>query len=228
MRWPGATVAVPTRSQEVVEHEADPDLDQAAGRVAVDGDEEGQRPHEMRGEATQRLALGERLPHQREIEQLEVAEAAVDELGGPRGRARGVVPLLEERDRDAAEREVAGDARAGHAAADHDDVGPGVLDRGEIPPAGVQARPLPSLGRHHRRAPVPAPGHEAGPRTCPPSLIGPPAEPFRARSAGRSPAAGARAPPGRRPRRQRAGDAARGATPWLAGGRRHRVSGAAA
>ena len=52
-------LAVTTRSQAVVEHETDPDLDQAARRVAVDGDEEGQRPHEMRGEATQRLALGE-------------------------------------------------------------------------------------------------------------------------------------------------------------------------
>ena len=95
----------------------------------------------------------------------------MDELGGPRGRARGVVTLLEERHRDAAEREVAGDARAGHAAADHDDVGPGILDGGEIPPAGVQTRPWSPLGRHHRRAPVPARCQGAGPRTSPPSLI---------------------------------------------------------
>src|SRR4026207_1599489 len=64
----------------------------------------------------------ERLAHELEVPQLQVAQAAVDELGGLRRGAGGEVALLEERDGDAAQGEVARDARAGHTAPDHDHV----------------------------------------------------------------------------------------------------------
>src|ERR1043165_2748591 len=76
---------------------------------------------------------------------LEVAQAAVDELARLRRRARGVVALLEQRDLEAAQRSVARDARAGDAAADHDDVvGRGAAHYGNdtFAPLCVKASPV--------------------------------------------------------------------------------------
>src|SRR4030095_15188802 len=87
--------------------------------TAVHRHEEGERAHEMRGEALESLLLAEGLAAELEVEELEVAEAAVDELGGLRGRARGEIALLEEGHRGAAQDQIARHARAGHAAADH-------------------------------------------------------------------------------------------------------------
>ena len=110
------------RRQEVVEPHADAHRDEPALGAAVDGDEEGQRAHEVRREALEGLLLAEGLADELEVEELEVAQAAVDELGRFRRRARGEVALLEEGDGGAPQSEVARHPRAGHAAADHDGV----------------------------------------------------------------------------------------------------------
>ena len=56
--------------------------------------------------------------HEGEVELVEVAQAAVDELGGPRGGARGPVAHLHDAGAQAAGRGVQGDAGAGDASAD--------------------------------------------------------------------------------------------------------------
>src|SRR5512146_2162310 len=73
----------------------------------------------MGGEALEGLLLAEGLADELEVEELEVAQAAVDQLGGLRGGAGSEVALLEQSDGGPAQHEVAGHPRAGHAAADH-------------------------------------------------------------------------------------------------------------
>ena len=53
-----------------------------AGRIdGIVRHHEAQRPHDVRRAAQQHLALVQRLAHQRELAVLEVAQAAVDQLG---------------------------------------------------------------------------------------------------------------------------------------------------
>ena len=96
---------------------------------------------------TSRAPFVQRLAHQPDVEALEVAQAAVDELAGAAGRAGGKVAPLHQRHGQAAARGVKGHAAAGHAAADHQHVedlgrpaGPG--SRG-APPA-VSSPPAPA------------------------------------------------------------------------------------
>ncbi len=70
----------------------------------------------------EQLALVERLAHEPEVELLEVAQPAVDELAGAARRAGGEVALLDQRHGEAATGRVQGGATARHAAADHEDV----------------------------------------------------------------------------------------------------------
>jgi hypothetical protein len=91
-------------------------------RTVERGDDQRQRLHEMRGERDVDLPLDQRLAHQPEVEVLQVAQAAVDELGRPRRGADRVVGALHERDRVAPGGGVERDARAGDAPADHEDV----------------------------------------------------------------------------------------------------------
>ena len=76
----------------------------------------------MRRELEQGFALRQRFGDQPEFEVLEVAEAAVDQLGAPRRRVRGQIVTLDEKHREAAARGVARDARAVDAAADDQEV----------------------------------------------------------------------------------------------------------
>src|SRR5712692_5944582 len=76
----------------------------------------------MGGEPAQGLALAQRLAHEADVEQREVTQPAVDQLGGERGGGRGEIALVDEGDGEAAQREVAGGARSRHPAADDDDV----------------------------------------------------------------------------------------------------------
>ena len=106
---------------DVVEVEAD--AHHAVGALAVEGgDDERQRLDEVRRERDHQLALEQRLADEAEVEVLQVAQAAVDELGGAARRARGVVGALDERDAVAARGGVERDAGAGDPAADDDDV----------------------------------------------------------------------------------------------------------
>src|SRR5262249_21815180 len=101
----------------------------AARRLAIDRHQERQGLDQMGREPAERLALAERFPDEGEVEQLQVAQAAVDELRGFRGGAGAEVALVEKRDRDAAQREVARRPRAGDAASDDDDVVLGIGQR---------------------------------------------------------------------------------------------------
>ena len=93
------------------------------GALAAErGDHERQRLHEVRGELHEQRALEQRLAHQPEVEVLEVAKAAMDQLRRAARGAGGEVRLLHERHAVAARRGVQGDPRAGDAAAHHDEV----------------------------------------------------------------------------------------------------------
>ena len=103
--------------------EVQPDPDQAIGAGAVEGGhDERQWAHQVRRERHHQLALEQRLAHEPEVEVLQVAQPSVDELARAAGGPRGEVGALEQRDAVAARGGVQRDARAGDAAADHDDI----------------------------------------------------------------------------------------------------------
>ena len=83
---------------------------------------EAHRPDEVRRHAQQHLALVERLAHQAERAVLEIAQAAVDQLGRGRRGAGGEVVLLDQQHAQAAAGGVARDPGAVDAAADDGEV----------------------------------------------------------------------------------------------------------
>ena len=83
---------------------------------------EAHRMDDVRRRAQQHFALHQALMHQPERVVLEVAEAAMDELGRGRRRGSGEVALLAEEDREAAPGGVARDTAAVDAAADDGEV----------------------------------------------------------------------------------------------------------
>ncbi len=118
-RAPGSPPALD--GHDVVE--VQPDAGAAVGPLAVErGHDERQRVHEVRRERDQELALEQRLADEPEVEVLQVAQAAVDELGRAARGAGGVVRALDERDAVAARGRVERDARARDAATDDDEV----------------------------------------------------------------------------------------------------------
>ena len=75
------------------------------------------------GRGLQQLgALGERLAHESELEVLEIAQAAMDQLGRGRRRSAGIIPLLGEHHLQPAACGVAGNGGAVNAAADDEDI----------------------------------------------------------------------------------------------------------
>ena len=93
------------------------------------------------------LALPEGLAHQGEVQLLEVAQPPVEELGAARGRARGVVTLLDQQHAEATGGGVQRHARAGHTAADHQHVDGLVAQR---VPGLIASVEVESCGCHHR------------------------------------------------------------------------------
>ena len=86
-------------------------------------EQERHRPHEVRREpGQQQPPLSQRLAHESEVQHLEVAQAAVDQLARAAGGARGQVARLDERHRKPAGGGVEGDAHAGDPASDHEHV----------------------------------------------------------------------------------------------------------
>ena len=83
----------------------------------------------MRRDAQQDLALAHVAPHEAEVELLEVAQPPVDQPGRSRGRARAEVMLLDERDREPAERRVARDTGSDDPAADDEKIDGAVGER---------------------------------------------------------------------------------------------------
>ena len=116
-----AAAAAALDRHHVVEVEAHPD-EAVEPRAVEGGDDDRQRADQMRRERDEQLALEQRLAHQPEVEVLEVAQAAVDELARAAGGAGGVVGALEQRHAVAAAGGVEGDAGPGDAAADDGDV----------------------------------------------------------------------------------------------------------
>ena len=90
--------------------------------AAERGDHERQRRHDVRRQLHEQRALQQRLAHQAEVEVLEVAQTAVDQLRRAARGAGGEVRLLHERHAVPARRGVQGNPRAGDAAAHHDEV----------------------------------------------------------------------------------------------------------
>src|SRR5918998_5782912 len=76
----------------------------------------------MRGERHEQRALEQSLAHQAQVEVLEVAQTAVDQLRGAARGARREVSLLEKGDAVAARGGVERHARAGDPTADDDQV----------------------------------------------------------------------------------------------------------
>ena len=76
----------------------------------------------MRGDAEQRLALGERLAHETQRAVLEVAQAAVNQLAGGRRGGAGEIAFLDEQDPEPAPGRIARDPGAVDAAADDEEV----------------------------------------------------------------------------------------------------------
>src|SRR5438309_926098 len=115
--------------ERVVQLHPDPQLQLVEEARPVEREEEREREHEVRRDAQQDLAFAHVAAHEAEIEELEVAEAAVDEPCGPRGRARGEVRLLDEGDLESAKGGVARDARSDDAAADDQEIDGAVGER---------------------------------------------------------------------------------------------------
>ena len=106
--------------EHLVELEAD--AVEGAFPPGVAGDDERRVRDEVRRVLAQEAALLQRLHHERDVALLEVAHAAVDELGRAAGGAFAEVVLLEQQRGVAARGGIDRDADAGGAAADDDDV----------------------------------------------------------------------------------------------------------
>ena len=117
----GRARQAPPPREVVVEEQADADHP-GGTQVRVVRQHEAQRPADVRRRGEHDLALAQRLAHQREVVELEVAQAAVDQLGAGRRGVRGEVVLLAEQRAQAAAGGVARDAGAVDAAADDEQV----------------------------------------------------------------------------------------------------------
>ena len=106
----------------VVEEQAGPDV-RALPAPVLQGEEELDRPHEVGREPGQEQApLAQGLADEPELEHLEVAQPAVDQLARAARRAHGQVPRLDQPDAEAPRRRVERAADAGDPAADDEDV----------------------------------------------------------------------------------------------------------
>ena len=117
--------------ERVVHGDAGAVVDPLPGTARQVGGPAGER-HEERHRADQvrcqpggeQAALPQRLVHQAELQLLQIAQSAVDQLAGPAGGPGGQVAGLDQGHRQPAGRGVHGRTRAGHPAADHQDVKP--------------------------------------------------------------------------------------------------------
>ena len=89
---------------------------------AIDRQEEADRLDEMRRGLEQPRALDQQLAHERKLELLEIAQAAMDQLGGSGGGGAGIVALLGEHDLEPAAGRIAGDGSTVNAAANDEKI----------------------------------------------------------------------------------------------------------
>jgi hypothetical protein len=107
--------------QVVVEEETEPDHP-ARAQAGDMGQHQADGPDQVRRLRHEDLAFAQRLAHEPEIIGLEIAQTAMDQLGGARGGAFREVALLGQGDGETAPGSVAGDSGAVDAAADDEEV----------------------------------------------------------------------------------------------------------
>ena len=146
-------------AQHVVEGHAGAEVGALPGRPG-EREQERQRGDQVRRDRLhQPGALGQRLADQREGELLQVAQATVDELARPAGRAGRPVTGLEQPDREPAARRVQRRTGAGDPAADHQDVDDLVGQPGAVgPPARRTQLRVARIPHGHHCAPSAPPG----------------------------------------------------------------------
>ncbi len=118
----GAAARQPlARAQQIVKQQAEAQEHRRAPS-GHDRQQDARRPDDMRRHTQQHFALVERLAHQAEGAVLEIAQAAVDELGGGRGGAAAEIVHLDQQHPHAAAGGVAGEPGSVDAAADDGEV----------------------------------------------------------------------------------------------------------
>ena len=78
--------------------------------------------HQTRGQLRQNVSLGDRFMHEAQAELLQVAQAAVNQLGAPRAGPAGEVPFLDQNRLEASRRSILGDPRSRDASSDHEQI----------------------------------------------------------------------------------------------------------
>ena len=119
---PAARRQAIAEGERVVERKTRPEHQSLPPLPAIDRQEKSYGRDEMRRGLEQLRPLEQRLAHQRELEALQIAQAAMDQLRGGRRRGAGIIARLGEHDFQPAAGGVARDRGAVNAAADDQDV----------------------------------------------------------------------------------------------------------
>ncbi len=115
--------SVAEAGEGAVGNHAGPDHDRPVRPVGAQRHHEAERPHEVRrDDAGERAALGVGLAHQLDVAHPQVAEPAVDQLGGGARRPRGEVVALAQRDAQSGSRGDPGDAGPDDPSPDDDEI----------------------------------------------------------------------------------------------------------
>jgi hypothetical protein len=109
--------------QNVVEPHSRRELPEREPVAAVQGEDKGKWPDEMRGDPEQDPSFTIRLEHQTKIAGLEVAQAAMDQAARARAGAGPEIILFDQYRSQTAHRRVSSHSRSGDATADDQDVG---------------------------------------------------------------------------------------------------------
>jgi len=113
-------------------------LHHAGARPAVHRQRHALGDREVRRDLAQRPPLGRGLEDEPDLTLLEVAQAAVDQLGRAARGARGEISALDECGAQSAHRSIARDAGAGDATADHEHLDLGARHLGEVALPGLE------------------------------------------------------------------------------------------
>ena len=114
--------------EDAIEEDAGADAEPFPVFGAVEHKEEWLRVHQVWRDLEQDGAFGQRFVHQVDVALLQVTNAAVDHPAGTAAGAPADGVLVDQRDREAAEHGVAGDAGADDAAAEDEEVGYSTLN----------------------------------------------------------------------------------------------------
>src|SRR5262249_9563679 len=136
--------------------------------ASIERIDEPHGPDEMRCQPPQPLALARRFPDELHVPLLQVAEPAVDQLGGAARRPGSEVTLLHQRDLESTQDRRGGDARAVDAATHHEQIE--LLAAEGRQGIGAPVRAIVALHQRatytqRRRSCHPRTAHEAAPAT---------------------------------------------------------------